>query len=277
MSRLAILVVLLFSLNAFSQVGTRGGGSDCGLDFAHLGSLIAEQLKRSDYFSSILDLDRFSSVVRGAKVIVSKRTLSDGAGNVFDAQNEPSTQTIYVSEMWCQNRRTDPKVELVFHEYLGLYDSKIDDSYQLSRDLFTQTGLSTRLFINLMISGGRDSEVLILGPIARADVSSLTYFLGRDSKTLCLPRGALTDLYELNCHGVSSTLSLLIGVVKGQRFCGEIEDLEITGRTDYKISSYEQCKVLSSYLGNTASRRHLRIYLGLLVGEVLRFETTPDW
>lgn len=160
MIKLIFLFVTLFSSLTFAQgsFGVRGGGNTCVEQFISLAKIIHAHVKNIPY-----DADLFRQKLYKAEIVEVQTEMVNYEGNQYIAMNEPGANRIYLSQKWCREanraRDEDRTSLIVFHEVLGLSEPGRDSNYELSSQLYDDTGFSEKDFYFFAITGGRDRHV----------------------------------------------------------------------------------------------------------------------
>lgn len=158
--KFAVLLSLLITSHVFASgsFGVRGGGNTCVEHFIGYGKVLNQNVSGIDY-----DKEAFLEKVKTAEIVEVQTEMVMFDGNQYIAMNEPSTNTIYLSQKWCRESREikqeNNSALIVFHEILGLSQPGADKNYYISGDLYNKTGLTEEDFYYLNITGGKDRHL----------------------------------------------------------------------------------------------------------------------
>lgn len=162
MKTLVSLFFTLLTTQAFASgsFGVRGGGNTCVEQFISYGRVIHNSVKAIPYDSAL-----FLEKLNTAEIVEVQSEMVNYEGNQYIAMNEPSANRIYLSQKWCRESQLglaeNKSAKIAFHEVLGLSEPGRDKNYELSRNLYDDTGLTEEDFYYLALTGGRDRHVFL--------------------------------------------------------------------------------------------------------------------
>lgn len=143
--------VLLLSLvfmclhSASASVGTRGGGSDLGLEFQAAFETSLKNIKNQKEFSDLSSLD-FKILLPNLKIVVVEEILETKIGNSYQestAVNYPKNQLIKLNkDRWSSIANAALKEGLALHEVLSLVGKEGSGNYQYSALYVAKYGVS---------------------------------------------------------------------------------------------------------------------------------------
>lgn len=160
MKILVTLISTLITSHAFASgsFGVRGGGNTCVEQFISYGRVIHSSVKTIPY-----DAVQFLEKLNTAEIVEVQSEMVNYEGNQYIAMNEPAANRIYLSQKWCRESHLglaeNKSAKIAFHEILGLSEPGRDKNYELSRNLYEDTGLTEEDFYYLALTGGRDRHV----------------------------------------------------------------------------------------------------------------------
>ena len=213
MNKLIFLLITTFASMTFAQgsFGVRGGGNTCVEQFISLAKIIHSSVKTISY-----DADLFREKIYKADIVEVQSEMINYEGNRYIAMNEPAANRIYLSQKWCREssmaRDEDRTSLIVFHEILGLSEPGRDSNYELSSQLYDDTGFSEKDFYYLAITNGRDRHVF------KTDVYTWARFDSAYTRRVSLNRAGFDNKKSsiVDCGNNQNTNVPAILIILGQ-------------------------------------------------------------
>jgi len=133
----ALITCLILSASAHAGVRDGGGGDAAEVEFSNIGKQLVTMLQAKGNLG--FDLTALKSAVDATQVSMLRHQLFDKAVE-RDAMNYPAEKQIEVNRAYWIGLQAVPKVELVFHEYLGIAGIE-HDVYTISSTLVSLLGV----------------------------------------------------------------------------------------------------------------------------------------
>ena len=247
-----LVILALTATSAFAHEGggsisggTRGGGNSCGSDFAFIGKMVYQRILHNEYFKKNVKLIALKDAISETSVRETTQPITDAENVRYEAANYPEAKIILVHQDWCKNRLTKPNAKLVFHEYLGIASPGLDQGFEISSKLFSETGLTDENFANLLASNGSDASVL---NFSSAELSA------QNLKSNSVELLASTGKYRLvvTCDTKQSELNYL-----------KLNNNRVVYSSTFKFKSITQCQEVFGQALMNDEIKNLNLVLGL--------------
>ncbi len=148
---LIISTLILSHMTAYaSREGN--GGEPCVAKFTKRANLIYSIIKDIPFFKSSINLERLKSKLDQADIIVVKKDLYEKNGGIVPAWNDGKNLIKLNKELWCESF-VNERTKVTLHEFLGISQPKLDRNFQISNELYENTGYSESNFDNLLKTG----------------------------------------------------------------------------------------------------------------------------
>lgn len=149
-----VLITSALILSTMTAYASRegNGGDPCVAKFTKRANLVYSIIKDIPFFKSNLNLNRLKSKLNEADIIVVKEDLYEKNGGIVPAWNNGKNLIKLNKELWCENFVSE-RTKITLHEFLGVSQPKLDRNFQISNELYENTGYSESNFENLLETG----------------------------------------------------------------------------------------------------------------------------
>jgi hypothetical protein len=266
----ALITSLALSASAHAGVRDGGGGDAAEVEFSNIGKQLVTMLQAKGNVG--FDLTALKSAVDATQVSMLRHQLFD-KGVERDAMNYPTEKQIEVNRAYWIGLQAVPKVELAFHEYLGIAGIE-HDVYTISSNLVNVLGVDVitkmaaqalpNLNYHCVVERENADDARVREACGEADLTTAATF---DPTNPTEPYGS-SHFFEA-CGKVEISISQMEGLGSGL----DVELRRLKGANDKNWTSKEPNETSSFDLDIYSAPNSFSISLGVPAGNLFHHHT----